>query len=316
MDMNPGTSRQPSTSAPGAPAVVPAAAGPASQATSVDLDERHAALQAILRATPRLLVAFSGGVDSAYLLYAAVEALGAGRVVAATGVSASLAQRELEEARALAARLGVDHRLVETREIDSPGYVANAPDRCYFCKSELFARLHELAAVTRCDTIADGTNADDEGDIRPGRRAARERGVTSPLLEARLTKADIRELSRRAGLPTWDKPEMACLASRVPFGTVVDAEKLRQIDAAEEGLRRCGVRGGRVRHHGDVARVELPGAELARLGDAGFRTALVEAVRAAGFAFVAVDLEGYRRGRMHTAGTPQVIWRSEPQSGS
>lgn len=272
------------------------AAGPLPPA----LAAREAALESILRGSRKLLVAFSGGVDSAFLLYAAAAALGPGRVLAATGVSGSLAQRELEEARALAARLGVEHRLVSTHEIDSPGYVANAPDRCYFCKGELFGVLEHLAAETGCDSIADGTNADDEGDVRPGRRAARERGIASPLLQAGLGKADIRELSRRAGLPTWDKPEMACLASRIPFGTPVDREKLRQIEAAEDGLRGCGIRGGRVRHHGDLARIELPAADLARLSDPGFRQALLEAVRTAGFQLVSVDLEGYQRGRMHT----------------
>jgi pyridinium-3,5-biscarboxylic acid mononucleotide sulfurtransferase len=301
----------PASTAPHAPEPAQAASASAPSAPA-PLMARHAALQGVLRRTPRLLIAFSGGVDSAYLLHAAVQALGAGQVVAATGVSGSLAERELDAARALAARLGVEHRLVHTREIDAPGYVANAPDRCYFCKSELFGRLQQVRIETQCAAIADGTNADDEGDVRPGRQAAREYGVTSPLLEARLTKADIRALSHQAGLATWDKPEMACLASRIPFGSAVDAEKLRQVEVAEEGLERCGVRGGRVRHHGDVARVELPGTDLARLGEPEFRQALHAAVRAAGFSFVTVDLEGYRRGRMHESAAAEVRWRPTP----
>jgi uncharacterized protein len=219
--------------------------------------------------------------------------------VAVTGVSESLARQELDAARDLASRLGARHLLIETHELADPRYAANPTDRCYFCKSELYQRLGPVAAAEDCDAIADGTNLDDTHEVRPGRRAASERGVVSPLLEAGLSKRDIRELSRRAGLPTWDKPAMPCLASRIPFGSPVEERKLRQIEAAEAGLRTCGVRGGRVRHHGDVARVELPPEDLGRIADPEFRAALVAAVRGAGFAFVSVDLEGYRRGRLH-----------------
>jgi pyridinium-3,5-biscarboxylic acid mononucleotide sulfurtransferase len=248
-------------------------------------------------------------VDSAYLLHAALEALGPDRVLAVTGVSESLARRELEAARALAARLGASHRLVETRELLDPRYAANPTNRCYFCKSELYERLQEIAEAEGCDAIADGTNQDDTREVRPGRQAARERGVTSPLLEAGLTKRDIRELSRQAGLPTWDKPEMPCLSSRIPFGSPVEDAKLRQIELAEEALADCGLRGGRVRHHGDVARIELPPETLGRLADAVLRDRLVSAVRAAGFAYVTLDLEGYRRGKLHDqASRAEVTW--------
>jgi len=262
-------------------------------------DPRQARLHAVLGRHRKLLVAFSGGVDSAYLLQAALETLGRDRVVAVTGVSESLARRELEAARALATQLGAVHRLVDTRELDDPRYAANPTNRCYFCKGELFDRLREVAAAEGCDAIADGTNLDDTRDVRPGRLAARERGVTSPLLEAGMTKRDIRELSQQAGLPTWDKPEMPCLSSRIPFGSPVEDGKLRQIEAAEEALADCGLRGGRIRHHGDIARIERPPESLERLADPALRHRLVTAVRAAGFAYVTLDLDGYRRGKLH-----------------
>jgi len=269
-----------------------------------ELAARRARLGEVLRRHHRLLVAYSGGVDSAYLLHAALEELGTERVLAVTGVSESLARRELEEASALAARLGAPHRRIETRELDDPRYAANPANRCYFCKSELFDRLRALAVEEGYDAIADGTNLDDTRDVRPGRQAGRERGVTSPLVEAGLTKADIRELSRCAGLPTWDKPAMPCLSSRIPFGMPVDNAKLRQIEAAEEALGACGIRGGRVRHHGTLARVELPPEELHRLAGVEFRERLEGAIRQTGFAYVTVDLRGYRQGSLHEVRVP------------
>lgn len=258
-------------------------------------------LAVALRRHERVLVAFSGGVDSTLVLQAAVAALGRDRVLAVTGVSPSLARHELEEANALAAKIGASHRLLETHEVEDPRYAANPSNRCYFCKSELYTQLKQLALAEGWGTIVDGTNLDDTGDIRPGRRAAAENGVVSPLLEAGLDKAAVRRLSREAGLPTWDKPEMPCLSSRIPYGMAVEPEKLRQIEAAEECLRDAGVRGGRVRHHGDLARVELPQADLPRLGDEGFRARIVEGIRAAGFRYVTLDLEGYRKGRLNEA---------------
>jgi uncharacterized protein len=292
-----------------ASAATPATAPVSSPVADPELEARRQRLAALLGRHQRLLIAFSGGVDSTYLLYAALAALGRDRIVAVTGVSESLASRELEEATALAARLGAVHRTVTTRELQDARYAANPQNRCYFCKSELFDVLHGIAASEGCDAIADGTNLDDTHDVRPGRQAARERGVTSPLLEAGLSKADIRALSRAAGLPTWDKPEMPCLSSRIPFGSPVDAEKLRQIERAEEGLRALGVRGARVRHHGDVARVELPAEWLAQLGDAAFRAGLSEALAAAGFRHHTVDLAGYRKGGFHGSSAP-IDWRT------
>jgi uncharacterized protein len=255
-------------------------------------------------------VAVSAGVDSTFLLHAAVHALGPERVLAVTGVSPSLAMGERDAAAALAARIGAPHRFLETRELDDPRYAANPENRCYYCKSELFDRLRELAAAEGFDAVLDGTNLDDTREVRPGRRAAGERGVASPLLDAGLGKQDIRALSRRAGLPTWDKPEAPCLASRIPFGSQVNKPKLAQIDAAEAVLRDCGIRGGRVRHHGEIARVELPPDQLGRLADPVLRERLVAGLRAAGFLYVTADLEGYRRGRQHeAAGTAQVVFR-------
>jgi uncharacterized protein len=270
-------------------------------ATDTETTQAARRLAAVLERHGRVLVAFSGGVDSTLVLHAAVAALGRERVLAVTGVSPSLARRELEDACALAARIGAPHRLLDTHEVEDPRYAANPANRCYFCKSELYERLAQVARDEGCDAILDGTNADDTRDVRPGRRAAAERGVVSPLLEAGLSKAVVRALSRAAGLPTWDKPEMPCLSSRIPYGMAVAPEKLRQIEAAEDCLRDAGVAGGRVRHHGDMARIELPNDDLGRLADAEFRQRLVAGIRAAGFRYVTLDLEGYRKGRQNEA---------------
>lgn len=260
-----------------------------------------ARLQTRLRAFDRLVVAFSGGVDSTLLLQVAVEALGPERVLAVLGDSPSLARSEHEEAVALARRIGARLRIFDTKELEDPRYVANPTNRCYFCKSELYTHLRKLADAEGFDAIADGTNRDDAGDFRPGRQAAAENGVVSPLLDAGLGKEDVRALSKAYGLPTWDKPATPCLASRIPYGDPVETAKLSQIERAETVLRAHGIRGGRVRHHGALARIELPGTDLARLAEAGLREALTKGVRAAGFEFVTVDLDGYRRGRLNEA---------------
>ncbi len=266
-----------------------------------ELQARFAALQRLLAGARRLLVAYSGGVDSTFLLKVAVDTLGAARVLAVLGDSESLPRREKEEAVALAARLGAPLRLLRTRELDNPSYASNPGNRCYFCKSELYDHLLPLADAEGYDVVADGTNRDDAHDVRPGRRAAQERGITSPLLAAGLGKADIRELSRRLGLPTWDKPASPCLASRIPFGQPVEAGKLAQVEAAEAALHAAGIRGARVRHHGVVARLELPAEALVLLGDPQLRQRLFQGVQAAGFRYVTVDLEPYRSVRLHEA---------------
>jgi pyridinium-3,5-biscarboxylic acid mononucleotide sulfurtransferase len=257
---------------------------------------RRRQVEELLRDCGSVLVALSGGVDSVLVTAVAQRVLG-GRAVAATAVSPSLAAAERAEAEAMAAAVGVRHLLVETDEVDNPAYAANTTDRCFFCKDTAYGVFTRLAAEQGLAAVVDGTNADDQGDHRPGRRAAREHGVRSPLAEAGLGKAEVREWARELGLEVWDKPASACLSSRIPYGSPVTPEKLRQIEAAEEALRRLGFRQCRVRHHGSVARLEIEPAELATA--LAERQAVAEAVKAAGFAYVALDLEGFRSGSLN-----------------
>ena len=268
--------------------------------TQEPIETKAAQLDAMLQAMGRVAVAFSGGVDSTFLLAVAVECLGE-NALAVTGVSSSLAASERDEAEALARRLGARHRWIETGEMDQPGYVANAPDRCYHCKADLFGLLQALARAEGYPWVVEGANVDDLGDHRPGRQAAREQGVRSPLLEAGLTKAAIRDLSRALGLPTWEKPAMACLASRIPHGIPVTIERLGQVERAEAALRALGFRSVRVRHHETIARIEVPPEERSRLLDAAVGASVVQAVKAAGYQYVVLDLEGYRPGGRPTA---------------
>jgi len=254
------------------------------------------ALRAALARAGGALVAFSGGVDSTFVLAVAREVLGA-QVLALTAHSPSVPEAEREEARRLAARLGVRHLEVQSREGDDPRYRANGPDRCYFCKSELYRLCAEVARREGMASILDGFNADDRSDHRPGHRAALEAGISSPLAEAGLGKAEIRAWSEAYGLPTWDKPQMACLASRLPYGTEVTPERLAQVERAEAGLRALGLRSFRVRWHGPVARVEVAADELE--GAFARRAEIVRAVKEAGFRLVALDLEPFRSGRMN-----------------
>jgi pyridinium-3,5-biscarboxylic acid mononucleotide sulfurtransferase len=250
----------------------------------------------VIARTAGALVAFSGGVDSTFVLAVAREVLG-DRAVALTAHSPSVPQAERAEARSLAARLGARHLVVESRELDDPRYVANASDRCYFCKSELYRLCGEAAREQGLAAILDGFNADDRRDHRPGHRAAEERAVRSPLAEAGLTKADVRAWSEAYGLPTWDKPQMACLASRLPYGTPVTIERLGQVERAEERLHALGLRQLRVRHHGDIGRIEVAAEEMERAF--ARRAEVVAAVREAGFKVAVLDLEPFRSGRMN-----------------
>jgi uncharacterized protein len=257
-----------------------------------------ARLEELLRGYDRLVIAYSGGVDSVFLAVIAARVLGE-RALAVTAQSESLAPEELEEAAALARRFGFAHQVVRTGELRDPRYAANPRDRCYFCKSELMDKLLEIARARGGAPIALGANMDDLGDFRPGEQAARERGAVFPLREAGLHKAEIRALSRELGLPTADKPAAACLASRIPFGDPVTARKLEQIAQAEAFLHGAGFRECRVRHHGDVARLELPPA---RLPDVLARASeIAAALKKLGFVYVALDLQGFRSGSMHEA---------------
>jgi len=249
-----------------------------------------------LRATGGALVAFSGGVDSTLVLAVAREVLG-DRAVAITAHSPSVPRAEREEASVLAARIGVRHVEVESREGDDPRYRENTSERCYFCKSELYRLCEATATRLGLAAVVDGFNADDRRDHRPGHRAAGEHRVLSPLAEAGLTKDEVRAWSEFYGLPTWDKPQMACLASRIPYGTPVTPERLARIEAAEAGVRAAGLRQFRVRDHGMVGRIEVAAEEM----DLAFerRVALADAVRKAGFPTVALDLEPFRSGRMN-----------------
>ncbi len=264
----------------------------------MDAEEKRARLQAILRDLGGVVVAFSGGVDSAYLLAAAHDVLGA-RCVGATAVSPSLAQDELRAARRIASAIGARWVVVETREFDDPRYRRNDVQRCYFCKHALFTVLERLAGDLGLPALAYGANVDDRGDYRPGARAAQEFTVRAPLLDAGLTKAEIRTLARERGLEVWDKPASPCLASRLPFGTPVTRPALRQIEESERVLHTLGFREARVRHHGETARIEVPLPEVPRLLEVVPRVAA--ALQALGFHDVAVALDGLRSGRF-TAG--------------
>ncbi len=261
---------------------------------SIILQKAESVRESLRRAGP-LVVALSGGVDSAVLLRLAAEALGPDSVLAVTGVSESLGTEDLADARSVAAWLGVRHETLETREMEQEGYRRNAGDRCYFCRSELFGRLRDKASALGFRAVAYGAIPEDLGEVRPGMKAASELGVIAPLLDAGLTKPEIRALAYDAALPVRDKPAAACLSSRIPEGTEVTSERLRAVRLAESGLRGLGFRQVRVRYHGEIARIETDPEGEARLRDPDVRREAVARVREAGFRYVVLDLEGYRR---------------------
>jgi uncharacterized protein len=264
------------------------------------MDAKKQVLEGILRELGSTLVAFSGGLDSGYLLHVAHRVLGE-RAVALTARSASYPEREMEEAVAFCRARGIRHLVVDSHEVENPEYAANPANRCYFCKSELFALCDRTVAEIGVASVIYGAITDDLGDHRPGMAAAREHAVRAPLLEAGLSKAEIRELARREGVELWDKPSFACLSSRFPYGTAITPERLRQIDACESAVRALGFRQLRARYHGNLVRLEVDPGEIARMAEPGIRDAVVGACRAAGFTFVALDLVGYRTGSLNEA---------------
>lgn len=264
------------------------------------LEARSERLSERLRQLQPLIVAFSGGVDSAFLAHRAHQVLG-DNALAVTSDSETVPSNQRRIAMEFAHRYKLRHEIIYTREMEMEGFRSNPNNRCYYCKTELYSSLIEMAQERGFRSVVDGANFDDLGDYRPGHQAAAEHGVLHPLVECRLTKADIRELSRRAGLPTWDQPASACLSSRVPYGSPITIEKLTSIDQGEEAMRQLGFRVFRVRHHGDVVRLEIAPDELSRAFDKTVYVELVRCFKALGFKYVTLDLEGYRSGSLNEA---------------
>jgi uncharacterized protein len=274
---------------------------------SPELEGKEAALESRLREAGRVIVAFSGGADSSYLAYAAHRALGED-ALAVTAISPSYPAIHRKMADRVVEHVGIRHRYVNTAEMEREGYRANRSDRCYFCKTELFEVLGRLREEVGFDSVAYGLNADDRHDFRPGHRAAEEHRVLAPLLDVGFSKVEIRVLSRAAGLPTADLPASACLASRLPYGMEVTSERLRQVEEGEERLRALGFRQLRLRHHAEIARVEIDPSELPRALDPAMAKAIVAAIKPLGFRFVSLDLEGYRSGALN-----EVLWPERKQ---
>lgn len=262
----------------------------------MDLQEKNRRLGEILREMGKVLIAFSGGIDSTFVLARAKQELG-DNVLAVTAASETFPQRELKEAEELARRLGVRHEVIRIAELSRPEFVANHPDRCYHCKAGLYLQLVQMAEERGIRWVLDGANMDDLGDFRPGRRAAKEFGIRSVLQEAGLYKRELRQLARGMGLPNWDKPSFACLSSRIPYGSPITLEKVKQLDRGEEALHRLGFRQVRIRHHGAIARIEVPREDFARVLDRADH--ITEVLKRLGFTYVTLDLQGYRSGSMN-----------------
>ena len=263
------------------------------------LSAKHGQLKKVFEAMGKVLVAFSGGVDSSLLLKVATDAIGRENVLAVTALSPLYPERELAAAKSMAGTLGVRHLLIESNELEIEGFSANPPNRCYYCKKELFEKLLDLAKGEGIRFIVEGSTLDDEKDHRPGRAAVRELGVRSPLQDALLTKEDVRKLSRGLGLPTWDKPSFACLASRFPYGEEITPDSLKKVDEAEEFLFSLGFKQVRVRHYQKLARIEILKEEMGRLIDPELRERVVSRLKKIGYAYVTLDLQGFRSGSMN-----------------
>ena len=268
--------------------------------------EKYRRLHKIVADAGKVVVALSGGVDSSFLLKVCKEVLGDG-VIAVTGFSESFPEREVLQAKEIAQIVGCKHIVIETSELDVPGFSENPPNRCYLCKRELFGKIRQLAREQGIEVIFDGSNADDTGDFRPGRKALRELGVRSPLVEAGLSKEEIRALSRALGLPNWERPPFACLASRFPYRTRITKRGLERVRKAEDFLFQLGFRLFRVRDHGDLARVELGKKEFQELWEKALFSQVVEGLKSAGYGFVTLDLEGYRPGSMNRTLTQEEM---------
>jgi len=266
---------------------------------STAFEEKYSDLKANLKGMKTAVIAFSGGVDSTFLLRVARDVLGSENVIALTATSPTYPQYEFEESRQLAKQMGVRQVVIESNELEIPGFSKNDPRRCYYCKHELFSLCRDKAKELHFQAILDGSNADDLNDYRPGREAAEELEVRSPLLDAGLTKNDIRYISRDLGLTTWQKQPFACLSSRFPYGTEITAERLDQVGRCETFLRHKGFRNYRVRFHGEVARIEVASEEIDRMLEPQLREQIVDEMKKAGFTYVSLDLQGYRTGSMN-----------------
>ncbi len=291
------------------------------QPSALSPEQKERQLLTQMAACSSVIVALSGGADSAYLAWAAQQALG-GRALSVTALSPSFSAYDRATVEDFVRKLGVRHEFVETHEMDNPAYRANATDRCYFCKDELFSVLDQLAGTRKFEAVCYGVNADDTLDFRPGHRAATEHEVLAPLLDAGLTKAEIRTLSERAGLPTWDRPASACLSSRLPYGTEVTPERLALVERGESALRDLGFKQFRVRLHDKLARIEISPEEMAFALTPAMAAKMAERLKSAGFAFVALDLEGYRQGSLnetisksnHSSQPRQAPGQAQPSS--